>query len=350
MDTLYKQTKLLISALIFFLLGSATLFSQEDDCAVKLKQAQDLFEKGQVELVPGLVTPCIQSGSFTREDEVIAYKLLIQALLLDENSVAAEDYMLEFLRKNPEYEHTAADYTGFVYLKNKYEVKPVAMVSGQAGLNYMFMTGQKENSLSSLPPEISIKREPINIYAGAEGIYPVSPKFKLAAGLFYSSSSFVYTENMMNFATVEYRESLKRLEIPVSAIYDITKFGGVTIFARLGGGYAINLKIDAKTVTTPTDINNGFDRAGENVDRSDSRIGSEFFVQAGVGGLIKIPRGYFKAEIKTSLGLRNQVLGSYPGSLEYFYFYTDNSFKLNTVGISLGYIRIFYKPLKNNDI
>ena len=336
--------------LMLGILGIVQAFSQEDDCAVKLKEAQACFDRGQVELVSTLVNPCIQSGSFTKEDELIAYKLLIQALLLDENIAEAEEFMLEFLRKNPEYEHTAADYTGFVYIKNKFEVKPVLMLSVQAGLNYMFMTGQSERSVSSLPPDISISRDPVNLYAGVDVMYPIYPRLRVAGGLFFSTSSFSYTENIMNFTKVEYKESLRRLEVPVSAIYDFARLGSFTLTGRLGAGYVMNLKTDAKALNAPTDINNGFTRTGEDVDRSDSRIKSDFFIQAGLGSMIKIPHGYFTAEIKTAFGMRNQVIDSPPGSLEYYYFYTDDTFRLNMIGVSLGYIHIFYKPFKSRDL
>jgi len=350
MSNIYKRIKLFSIILMLLRLGGVEAFSQEVNCAVKLKEAQECFDRGQVELVSDLVNPCIQSGGFTREDEIIAYKLLIQALLLDENMPDAEKFMLEFLRKNPEYEQTAADYAGFVYTKSRFEVKPLLMLSAQAGLNYIFMTGQAEQSVSSLPPDISISREPVNIYAGAEVMYPIYPRLRIAGGLFFSNSSFSYTENILNFTTAEYRESLSRLEVPVSAIYDFARLGSFTFSGRLGAGYIMNLKTDAKALNAPTDINNGFSRTGENVDRSDSRIKSDFFIQGGLGTMIKIPHGYFTAEIKTAFGMRNQVINSPPGSLEYYYFYTDDTFRLNMIGISLGYIRIFYKPFKSRDL
>jgi len=350
MNNQFKLIKLFSIILILFSLGSVEAFSQEYDCAVKLKEAQACFERGQVELVSDLVNPCIQSGSFTKEDELTAYKLLIQALLLDENMPGAEEFMLEFLRKNPEYEHTAADYTGFVYVKSKFEVKPVMMVSVQAGLNYMFMTGQSERSVSSLPPDISVSRDPVNIYTGAEVMYPIGSRLRVAGGMFFSTSSYEYTENIMNFTTVQYKENMRRLEVPVSAVYDFARLGRLTFSGRLGAGYVMNLKTDAKALNAPTDINNGFTRTGENVDRSDSRIKSDFFIQAGLGSMIKVPHGYFTAEIKTALGMRNQVIDSPPGSLEYYYFYTDDTFRMNMIGLSLGYIHIFYKPFKNKDL
>jgi hypothetical protein len=155
---------------------------------------------------------------------------------------------------------------------------------------------------------------------------------------------------MMDFGTVSYREAQSRLEIPVTAIYDIKRVGGVALYGRLGGGVALNLNTDAKTSFTPTDINNGFNRTGENVNRSVSRIRSDLFLQAGLGGSLKVPNGYISAEIRTVLGTRNQMIYSNPGNLEYFYFYSDDNFRVNLAGISFGYTHIFYKPSKKQDL
>jgi len=62
---------------------------------------------------------------------------------------------------------------------------------------------------------------------------------------------------------------------------------------------------------------------------------------------VKIPRGYITAELRTLSGLRNQVAGlSDPGNLEYYYFYTDDNFRINIAGLTVGYTFIFYKPTK----
>jgi hypothetical protein len=341
----HMRIRIAMVFLALFLNGLTPVFSQED-CAVNLQRAQTDFDRGRVELVAGSIVPCLNSGGFTREDELTAYKLLIQALLLDEKAVMADEMMLDFLKKNPEYVPTAADYTGFVYLMSKYQVKPVFMVSAKAGLNYTFLSGKSERSLSSLDPDISYASEPLNIHAGAEVLLPMTLRLRLAAGLFYSSSSFRYTENMMNFGTVYYRESQTRVEIPVSAIYDFARVGNISLSARLGFGYQINLNTDSKSSFTPSDINNGFNRTGENLSRSVSRINSELFIHGGLGGAVKIPRGYITGELKANLGTRNQTIRSNPANLEYFYFYSDDDFRINMVSITIGYIHIFYRPLK----
>lgn len=340
--------KILFLSIAIGIFSGYTVFSQ--DCAVKLQEAQAQFDRGQVELVAGSLMPCLEAGNFSREDELAAYKLLIHSLLLDERIEQAEEIMLGFLKRNPEYEHTAADYTGFIYLKNQFQAKPVMMLSVKAGLNYSILSVTSSNSLSPLEPDVSYAREPFNIYAGTEIILPVAERLNIAAGLFFSSSSFLYTENMMNFGTVSYRESQSRLEVPVTAIYDIKKMGRVTLYGRLGGGLALNLNTDSKPAFNPTDINNVINRTGENVNRTTSRIRSDLFLQAGLGGYLKVPHGFLSAEIRTVLGTRNQLIYSNPDNLEYFYFYSDDNFRVNIAGISLGYTHIFYKPSKKQDL
>ena len=314
------------------------------DCALKLQDAQTQFDKGKVELVAGLITPCINSGGFSKEESLTAYKLLIQSLLLDDKNGLAETHMLEFLSRHPEYSVTAADYSGFVYLRNKYEARQSFLISVRFGTNFTYLTGRNERSLSSLDPVISYSREPLNIFAAAEVTLPVKPVLSFSAAIGYSSVAFMYNENMMNFGTVTYRESQKRVEIPLSVIWNITDYRGVKLYARGGAGYALNLHTDSKASFLTTDINNGFNRTGENLNRNSSRIKYDLFLHAGAGGMIKIPRGYITAEIRTLFGLRNQVVSSEPGNLEYYYFYTDDSFRINTAGFTISYTYIFYKP------
>jgi hypothetical protein len=80
-----------------FILVSAEIFSQETGtCAEKLKTAQSFFEKGQVETIPLLLKDCLKSG-FKKEEEIIAYKLLIQTYLLNDKIESADSTMHEFL-------------------------------------------------------------------------------------------------------------------------------------------------------------------------------------------------------------------------------------------------------------
>lgn len=344
MNLFNPAIRIVITTAMIVSATTGEIYSQ--DCALKLQEAEETFDRGRVELVSDLLTPCLNSGGFSREEALTAYKLLIQSLYMDEKTSQAEEIMIEFMRKYPEYEVTAADYSGFVYLRNKYDVKSLFLISARFGLNYTYLSGQSEQSLSSLEPDISYSREPFNLYAGAEALLPVARKLSVAAGINYSVASFRYTENMLNFGTVEYQESQKRIEVPISVIYQFASYHGIVAYGRAGAGYAFNINTDSKASFKPADINNAYIRTGENVNRNDSRIKYDLFLHAALGGMLKIPRGYITAEVRTLMGIRNQVIRSDAGNLEYYYFYTDDNFRLNIAGITVGYTYIFYKPSK----
>src|SRR5512147_1823031 len=134
----------LISTALIFLLPAGLLAQETGTCAEKLKNAQSFFDKGQVEEVPGLLKDCLRSG-FKKEEELTAYKLLIQTFLLKDKLEQADSTMFEFLRKNPEYQLSPTDHSSFVYLYNKFRVKPVIQVSVHAGLNKPFLTFVEPN-------------------------------------------------------------------------------------------------------------------------------------------------------------------------------------------------------------
>ena len=121
--------------IVLFLFASASLYSQEaGTCAENLKTAQSLFSKGQVEQIPSLLKDCLRSG-FKKEEELTAYKLLIQTFLLNDKLDQADSTMYEFLKKNPEYQLSPTDHSSFVYLFNSFKVKPVVQISVHAGTN-----------------------------------------------------------------------------------------------------------------------------------------------------------------------------------------------------------------------
>ena len=58
------------------LLAGTFSMAQQEDCAFKLREAQQLYNEGRIETVPGMLQPCIQRG-FTQEERLQAFKLII---------------------------------------------------------------------------------------------------------------------------------------------------------------------------------------------------------------------------------------------------------------------------------
>jgi hypothetical protein len=110
-----KIPNLKLPALFLILSCSVFILSGQEDCSSKLVEAQRLYRQGLIEDIPQLLQPCIESG-FTRAQRNEAYKILILAYLFDGNQYNAENTMVDFLKKNPEYEVMPNDPVEFISL------------------------------------------------------------------------------------------------------------------------------------------------------------------------------------------------------------------------------------------
>lgn len=323
------------------------LFSQEtSSCAENLKTAQSLFDKGQIDQVPSMLGDCMKSG-FKREEQIAAYKLLIQSYLFEENLEKADSTMLAFLKKYPEYQLSQTDHSSFINLFNTFKVKPVLQLSLHLGTNIPFITFIDPISAAGLEGESTYGSKALNLYASLEGRFEISRKIEVNIEAGFSQLNFKNVEDFMGFAKVNYNESQSRIEIPVSVCYNIKSFGKLTPYARLGLGTAFTLAT-AKAEFNPTDINNLISHTGPDINKAEWRIGMDLFTQIGAGAKYKTRGGYFFTELRSNFGLIGQTIKGSPPDEEpgWFYFYIDDGFHLNALNFNIGYTLIFYKPSK----
>ena len=332
-------------------------YSQEaGSCAEKLKNAQALFARGQVEQVPSMLSECLKSG-FTREEYLDAYKLLIQSYLFEDKLEKADSAMLEFLKKNPEYELSPTDHSSFVHLFGNFIVKPVIQVSFHFGTNIPFLTLITDHSVSGVPGASKHTSELVNLFASLEAKFELNKKMEINFEPGYSQLSFTNVDDYNNIINdvvfkigeTTYTESQKRIELPVSVTYNFKRFGKFTPYGRLGFGPAFTLNGTAIADYKPT-APNETPRTGSEINREASRISLDVFTQAGAGVKYKTRGGYLFAELRSNFGFFNQVIsaGSSPEEQELsrVYYYKDDDFNLNAVNFSVGYTQIFYKPSK----
>lgn len=341
--------KLYIILFVFLGLIPLSGYSQEEgSCAEKLKTAQSLFDKGKVEQVPSMISGCLKSG-FTREESLTAYKLIIQSYLFEEKQSLADSTMMEFLKKNPEYQLSPTDHSSFVRLFNTFMVKPVVQISFHMGTNIPFMAGVASKSVAGEPSKSTYNSEFINLYTSLEAKFEINKKIEVNIEAAYSKLSFTNVEEFLGIATTTYTEKQNRLEIPLSITYNFKSFGKFTPYGRIGFGPALLLGSTATAEQKPT-APNGDLRTGSDINRKTSRISLDMFAQAGAGIKYKTRGGFFFTELRTNLGFLNQTIGngSSPEEQELsgFYTYADDDFRLNAVNFTLGYTQIFYKPSK----
>jgi hypothetical protein len=316
-------------------------------CAENLRNAQTLFDNGQVEQIPATLKECLRSG-FKKEEELAAYKLIIQTYLFQDRSDLADSAMLSFLKKNPEYQLSPTDHSSFVHLYNNFDVKPVIQLVIHVGTSVPFVAFVDQKSVSVEPVESSYSSNALNIFASIEAKFAISPKMELNIEGGYSQMSFINEENLYDFIQVKYSEIQHRIEVPVTASYNIINFGKFTAYARAGAGASFNLASDANAWKNELGNIDFTPLTSAVISRMDSRIKMDLFIQAGGGIKLKIPKGYLNFEIRTNLGIYNQSIagGADAIQLAWEYFYKDDDFTLNNVNFSFGYTRIFYKPSK----
>jgi hypothetical protein len=339
------------------LFTGGTLAAQETgSCAEKLKSAQNSFARGQTEVIPSLLNECLRSGGFKREEELAAFKLLIQTYLLNDKLSQADSSMLAFLKRNPEYKTSPTDHSSFVYLYNNFNVKPVLMVSFRLGTSLPFLTFIDENPVQGEPVGSKYSSNAANLFFTFDARYKFTDRIEAGVGLGYSQMKFsnsVVTYNNVEgvqykVADILYKESQQRIEIPFFATYELTDGSKFTPYIRAGAGFSFNLSVRADAVTTFVTGSKQSPRTGETLKRRDSRAPLNVFAQAGAGIKYKIPRGYLFAEAGSNIGItqENRPGGTTISQLQNYYLWSDPGFRFNSVTINAGITIIFYKPTK----
>lgn len=354
----YLARNLLLLLLLSFL--PLALTAQEaaaGSCAEKLQTAQNLFDRGQVEQVAGLLQECLKSG-FNREESLAAYKLIIQTYLFEDELEKADSAMLAFLRRNPEYVLSETDHSSFVHLFNTFQVKPLVQISLHFGTSLPFRTFTVSRNVPGFTGMTKFKAQSFNLYGSLEAKFKLNEKIELNIEPGYSQLGFTIDEDFLDIGSTYYSEKQSRIEIPVSATYNIKTFGKFTPYARLGAGPSILLSSVATAEYIPRDINSSGHK-GSSIDRMDSRIRTDIFAQVGAGIKYKTRGGYIFAELRSGFGIINQTvrqdfssdLNNLPSAneLNTFYYYDDDDFNLNAVNFSIGYTQIFYKPSKRGE-
>ncbi len=315
------------------------------NCSVKLRDAENLFNAGLVEQVPALLEECLQSG-FTKTEEHSAYQLIIRSYLYEDKIQLAEETMEEFLKKNPEYELSPTDNADFVYYFYKFKVKPVLQLSANMGSNFSFISVIESQSTSGVPGSKDYSNENFSFAAGLEARIRLSKKFEIGAGIDYSRVTFSATEPFLNYAVANSPETQTRLEIPLQGYFFPKQYGGFSPYIKVGAAASMNISTIAAQNSINTDANNPIPKIGPDENRTDSRQFVETIIIGGIGCKYKLPRSYVFIDVSGRFGTLDQAKAGELTNSEWFYGVTDDRFRINNIRFNIGYTFIFYKTSK----
>jgi hypothetical protein len=334
-----------IAIIVFALFASAIgsdLLNAQENCALNLKRAQDLFANGQIEEIPSLIESCLQSG-FTREEKVLAYKVLINAYVFDDNIEKAEEYMFTFLKKYPEYEIISTDPSEFVNLMNQFDNRPRFSIGVIAGGTYSVIRAIQPFNTSPVSNNYGdYNTSGVSYHAGLTLIKNLNSKIELSLEADYKSTVFDHYLNPDAFTSNSYYEAQQLINFPISATYTFGN-GKYTPYARLGFNTGLLISSGADLITVPG-------TESPRISNIENRQTLEFYGVLGGGVKLKVSKAYIFLDVRYNLGLNNQVLNKGRGATQsdvlWLYQTRDDDFYHDDLNFSLGFVRTIYKPRK----
>lgn len=127
--------------LYYFVLTGLLVFSiggpgQAQNCAENLQAAQSLYEAGDIHEVEDKLSGCLSRDKLTKEELVVAYRLLSLCYLQLNEPEQADKAMLGLLAANPEYIiNEAVDPIEFINLYKTFRTRPIFRIGLRGGLS-----------------------------------------------------------------------------------------------------------------------------------------------------------------------------------------------------------------------
>jgi hypothetical protein len=347
---------LFLPVLIILCSWSGSSFAQQQEqCAFTLREAQNLYSQGLIENIPGMLQACIRDG-FTKEERSEAYKLIILSYLYDDDQEKANQEMLLFLKRYPEYEISATDPVEFTYLFNSYDTRPKLTFGAFFGGNMSHGSVAEPFSVENLntAQDPVLKFSTLGISGGVRFNFLLARNLELCTEAMFSTNTFSFEPGTLyDMNVLVHNETQSRIELPLTVTYE-AELGSWRPYARAGlmGGYLISSSVNlTRTYTGDGQLN---DVEVLNSDYKLLRRTVNLWAVAGGGVKYKIPKGYIILDLRYNVGLMLQNDHSqnrYTAADQvqdgiFMGYYTDPDFSLNNVVLSIGYLRSLYKPKK----
>ncbi len=362
-----------IAILIMVLSWSA--YSQ--NCTQKLNQAEDDYEAGRLLGIPDQISGCIQSKSFSNEEEIRARKLLTLVYIFTDQEAQAEQAIINLLRKDPEHRlDPQVDPAELFFLYDQFRTEPIFRISFKGGLNTSYVseiegyatnntlvhdnfyngtTTGGEDSYQLPGDTTSIDYDALsgrnyNIWAEVLFQRKVYEDVDVSAGFQYRMSSY-NTDSYVNQLNLNTRvtNSQVYLRMPIQASYTLwsTNRDRVLLpYGFLGGSLDYLLSASALgsraggTAYTSTEID---------LIKTDQVNRFNYSLTAGLGLKIRFKTHFFTVEGRYDSSRRNYINGAerYTNS-EYTFDvgYVEPALSLNFVSVSIGYTVSIYNPKK----
>jgi len=345
---------------LVFLLASLCIFPLTGlaQCSKTLKNAQRAFEAGKIERIPLMLSECLEYGGFSRQEEIMAYRLLLDVYLFQDQEASAEFAMESLLKLEPEYNFDPTiDAPEVLYLYNSFRTRPVMRVNISSGINISVVDVMTHYTVEDESEALGEYGGRIGTMTGGTVSFPVLGSFDIGVGAYYLGRSYGYGDSILNTSTigiitdtisiVGLKQIHHTIEVPVTLMYTLGIKNKWKLQPYVYGGLSFNYLVKAigTEVSIQTPPNEKV--TATLVDMTSLRNPITYNAVGGGGFRYKLGVDFLTFEFRATIGLNNVVdwrkRYSDP-TLLYEYSYVDSDFRLFTYGISLGYLRSIHIP------
>jgi opacity protein-like surface antigen len=328
------------------------------ECETLLSEAEGHFGAGRFYDVPALLQGCIESNSYSREEQVRVYMLLTQVYLLSDDPDNAEASYLKLLHADPEFVASeSVDPIDVVYLSKKFTTRPVFTPHFRIGPNLATQAVIHEMDPFLTTNQVRIKRKPqpgITVGAGIE--WNINDNLGIGGEALFTYASFRTDYSNIfgndNLAVIE-RQFWADFPFYVRYGYHL---GKVRPYAY--AGYAINLLVGDQLNLSYSEVlgSEVTPVEGPNVGVMDKRQLFNTSMVFGGGIKYKFGRNFLLFDLRYTGGLTNVVneatnpyndTGTFEiSTLTSRYTFIGPLFRTNSYTLSFGFVRPLYDPHK----
>lgn len=331
------------------------------DCEASLAIATGEFNAGRFFSLPSILSGCLQNG-FTKEQKVRAYILLCQVYLINDNPQEAEASYLNLLSADPEYiANEALDPIDVVYLSKKFTTRPVLTPHVRIGSNVSLSSLIHRNIPLGETAGLQFSKTPtVGFQIGGGLDWNLSDRISLSGDLTLSRRGFSQTvRNVFDDDEGTAIPKITWLDVPLYIKYQDTK-GLWRPYAYMG--YSVHLRIASKAELLFVNVDPDPD-GGQSTEKPTESPDVVFTEKQNLlnrslvlgGGIkYKLGKNYIFADLRVMIGHSNltnetRIYTNRDANFDSnvaLYGFANDSYRLNSVNVSVGYIFPVYNPRK----
>ncbi len=333
---------------IYLIITIGLLFNAfgQDDCILKLQEAEKMYEEGKIELVEPLLKNCLNSG-FNRENRIQAYRLLALVQIFEDNSELAENYLLKILKINPEYKYNeSVDPLEFIRLYNTINTNPVLSIGVLFGTNITNPLLRQTYTVNNYKnANAKYTSNGIGIELGLRCAYHLNNNIDIVFEPTYTNQTFKLSEQVTDVCNTYVSEDIALLDFPINVNYFFYQQNKISYYAEAGLIYRQYISGSRMFERVYTD--NEQPSIPELTIKSDIyRRHQNFAAAIGAGVQYKLSRSNLQFLVKYKFGLTNltnpENRYNNVDNIITDYYFIDNNFNINGLSVNISYNYQFY--------